>query len=478
MFHGFIGFIIGIALASFFHVGKIFLLSVAFLAAVIFVVSKIVSSEKRAWLMIVFFSLVGILLGSSRIYFSDLYHNSNLKNFSSQKIYAEGIIVDEPDVRETSQKLTVRIDRVFINGATTSPKEKILITAGLFPEYRYGDMISISTALKKPDKIESEDGRVFDYKNYLLVRGIWYTASFAKVNLISSDHGSLVKTGLFKLKKFFTESLERAIPFPESALMSGLLLGSKQSLGKNLLDQFSRTGVSHVVVLSGYNITIVAESIMAILGFLGAAASFWIGCAVIILFTLLSGGGASAWRAALLVLIALFTKHTGRIFSVEKAFALVVAIMLLWNPLLLVFDPSFQLSVLATIGIIFVSPVIEIYLWRIPEKFGLKEIISATISTQLVVLPFLIYSTGTLSLVALPVNILVLGTVPITMLLGFVTGVLGMFSFWLSVIPGILSYVLLWYQLSVVHIGATLPGGAFDLPAFSFWPGGTLKRPR
>jgi hypothetical protein len=92
------------------------------------------------------------LLGSSRIYFSDLYHNSNLKNFSSQKIYAEGIIVDEPDVRETSQKLTVRIDRVFINGATTSPKEKILITAGLFPEYRYGDMISISTALKKPDK--------------------------------------------------------------------------------------------------------------------------------------------------------------------------------------------------------------------------------------------------------------------------------------------------------------------------------------
>src|SRR6185369_5336884 len=103
------------------------------------------------------------------------------------------------------------------------------------------------------------------------------------------------------------------------------------------------------------------------------------------------------------------------------------------------------------------------------EKFGLREIISATISTQLVVLPCLIYSTGVLSLVALPENILILGTVPITMFLGFITGVAGVISFYLSFVPGILSYVFLWYQLTIVHVGATLPFGVVTLPAFSFW---------
>jgi competence protein ComEC len=168
------------------------------------------------------------------------------------------------------------------------------------------------------------------------------------------------------------------------------------------------------------------------------------------------------------VLTALFAKKVNREYHADRAFGLSVVAMLIWNPMYLVFDPSFQLSVLATVGIIFVSPYVEPYLARLPEKYGVREVVSATLATQIIVLPFLIYNTGILSLVALPVNILILGTVPLTMLLGFITGTVGLFSLYLSYIPALPSYALLWYQLEIVHIGATLPFGALALPAFSF----------
>jgi competence protein ComEC len=175
------------------------------------------------------------------------------------------------------------------------------------------------------------------------------------------------------------------------AQLSGLLLGAKQALGKDLLTEFSRAGVSHIVVLSGYNIAIVAETIMALLTYfsLPSLFTFIIGCISIILFTILSGGGASATRAMIMVLVALFAKKTNREYLVGRAFGFAVILMLSLNPGLLVFDPSFQLSILATIGIVFVSPIISPFISFINERFGLREIVSSTLATQIIVLPFL-----------------------------------------------------------------------------------------
>lgn len=168
-----------------------------------------------------------------------------------------------------------------------------------------------------------------------------------------------------------------------------------------------------------------------------------------------------------MVLVALFAKKFNRDYKASRVFGFTVVLMLAPNPLLLAFDPSFQLSVLATIGLIFVTPHITPYLSWVTERFGLQEIVSSTIATQITVLPYLIYNMGVLSLVSLPVNVLILGTIPLTMSLGFITGVLGLLSLYLSFIPAFFTYILLWYQLTVVHIGASIPFGALNLPAFS-----------
>lgn len=462
-----IGFIVGVAMGSFIPISFGFFIACIFLTILVYFYKYFVDENQKQLVVIATFILIGATLGMGRMLVSDLYKPSHLDKYVGEKISAEGVVADEPDVREHNTKLTVKLDKVHVATGEDGISEKILVTVPIHPEFRYGDRVSLSVSLKEPDLIESDDGRVFDYRGYLRVRGIWYTSRFTTIKLLSSGNGSAIKTVLFKIKHAFTNSINNALSEPESSLLGGLLLGEKQSLGKDLLEEFQKTGTSHIVVLSGYNIAIVAESIMNALKFLPKNISFGAGMFGIILFTILSGGGASAWRAAIMVLVALFAKKLNRDFKVSRALGFAIVLMLASNPTLLVFDPSFQLSVLATIGLVFVSPFVEPYLKNVSEKFGLREILSSTIATQITVLPFLIYNTGIVSLVSLPVNILILGTIPLTMFLGFVTGVFGLVSLYLSYIPALFAYCLLWYQLTIVHIGSIVPLGYIKLPTFS-----------
>ncbi len=458
------GFISGIALGSFFNIDLWVFMGLGAFGITIFIYKFFVEEKEERVLILASIFIFGALCGIGRMTVSDLYTNSKLTNFVGSKVIAEGIIVGEPDVREKNTKLTVEIQKVFPDTVTS---EKILVSVPIYPEFKYGEKVKLDLTLEEPKAIESEDGRVFDYKGYLRVRGIWYTSRFAKIELISSGNGNKIKSILFSIKKKFTNSIEMAIPEPESSLLGGLLLGNKQSLGKEILNEFQKTGTSHIVVLSGYNIAIVAESIIDFLKFLPKNVSFGFGAVGIILFTILSGAGASGTRAAIMVLVALFAKRSNRDYKASRVLGFTVILMLAPNPLLLVFDPSFQLSVLATIGLIFVSPLIEPYLKIVTEKFGLREILSTTLATQITVLPFLIYNTGIVSLVSLPVNVLILSTIPLTMFLGFTTGMFGLISLYLSFIPGVFTYALLWYQLTIVHLGSNLSFGAILLPAFS-----------
>ncbi len=467
------GFISGIALASFFHISGVYFYAFCVLVFICFGYRYFVEGEDRHRLAIVSVFLFFVLVGVLRVNISNLYSVSKLSEFENKKVEVVGVIVAEPDIREKNTKLTIRVDEILNDGSLPSSEprsatgEKILVSVPLYPEYSYGDRVKASVVLTKPKAIESEDGRVFDYGGYLKVRGIWYTSSYTSLEYISSGNGNPIKTLLFKTKNVFTDSINQVLPEPESSLLSGLLLGTKQSLGKEILSEFQRTGTSHVVVLSGYNIAIVAERIMNALKFLPKNISFGFGALGIILFTMLSGAGASAVRAAIMVLVALFAKRFNRDYKANRVLGFTIVLMLAPNPLLLVFDPSFQLSVLATIGLVFVSPILEPYFKNVTERFGLREILSTTIATQVTVLPFLIYNTGILSLVSIPVNVLILSTIPTTMFLGFITGIFGLVNFYLSITPAFFTYLLLWYQLKIVHIGSALSFGAVQLTAFS-----------
>jgi len=139
------------------------------------------------------------------------------------------------------------------------------------------------------------------------------------------------------------------------------------------------------------------------------------------------------------------------------------------NPLILLHDPSFQLSFLATLGLLLLSEKISARLTFVPEKFLLREVASATLATQIFVLPLLLYQTGNLSLVALPANLFILAAIPGAMLFGFLTGMAGFVSAGIASLFGFITYLFLAYILSAVNFFSHLPFAAVTVPEFPVW---------
>jgi len=274
---------------------------------------------------------------------------------------------------------------------------------------------------------------------------------------------------MFKIKNSFLKKIQKVIPEPQSSLLGGLLLGVKQSLGEKLQEDFRKVGLIHIVVLSGYNVTIIADFMMGLFMFLPRIFGLFLGAISIILFAIMVGGSTTIVRASIMALLVVLARATGRTSEVSRALFLAGFIMVLHNPQIVVFDPSFQLSFVATLGLIILSPKISEYFKFIPEKWYLRESAVATISTQIFVLPLLLFMMGELSIVAVFVNLLVLMFVPMTMFFGFLSG---LFSFIWSgfALPfSYITYFLLSYELKVVELFAGIPFASVKISYFPIW---------
>lgn len=137
------------------------------------------------------------------------------------------------------------------------------------------------------------------------------------------------------------------------------MLGVKESLGEGLEEDFVDTGLVHIVVLSGYNVTIIAEAIIRTLSFVSVMAGIYIGGIAIAVFAIMTGAGATIIRASIMAILALIARATGRRYEITRALFIAGFLMILENPYILLYDISFQLSFLATVGLIYLSPVFE-----------------------------------------------------------------------------------------------------------------------
>ncbi|MDP2650326.1 MAG: ComEC/Rec2 family competence protein, partial [bacterium] len=131
--------------------------------------------------------------------------------------------------------------------------------------------------------------------------------------------------------------------------------------------------------------------------------------------------------------------------------------------------PGFQLSVLATIGLIYVAPLVEECMPWVPKSFGLRAIVGATVGTQICVLPLLLYQTGSVSVVALPVNLLVLIVMPYAMFFSFLAGTLGGLVGAYAAIVAAPAYALLSWTLAVTKLFGSIPFASYAIGAFSLW---------
>ncbi|TSC78059.1 MAG: hypothetical protein G01um101424_193 [Parcubacteria group bacterium Gr01-1014_24] len=444
------GFALGVLLRSFVFVNLYLVLLVLLLTGALilyFSLLKNFSSLKYRWDIISTIFILAFCLGIFRFHVADKPALRTISMF--------GEIVDEPDIRENNQKLIIQ-----------TKETKILITTDAENNYRYGDEISFSGKLEKPKNFITDQGKEFDYVNYLRKDGVFYVMNYPSIEIVSRGNGNKIKSFLFSIKGKFLEKVNFAIRSPENLLMGGLILGEKAAFSEDLRKSFIDTGTIHIVALSGYNITIVAEWFMKLFAFLPKNLGIGMGMFAIFLFIIMTGASSTALRAGIMATLVLVARATGRNYDVARALLLAGIVMILLNPFVLVYDVSFQLSFIATVAIIFFAPKIEKYFWWVTIKFKLRDIISVTCAVYIFVLPFILYKMGNLSLVALPANVLILPFIPFTMLLGFLTSFLGIIWYVLAVPLGHISYLLLHYELGVVSFFANIPFASLSIPDF------------
>ncbi len=423
----------------------------------LFLFFSLISKDKWGILSSIF--ILTFCLGILRFQAVDVPASSIFESQVGQRVSFSGKIIDEPSVGENNQKITVQ---------TISGKNqiRILLSASLGKDYKYGDEIKFEGVLKKPENFFTDQGKKFDYLNYLRKDGIFYVMNYPKIKTISQGNGNFIKSMLFSVKEKFLEKINSAIQNPESLLLGGLILGEKSSFNQALRASFVNTGTIHIVALSGYNVTMVAQWFMKLFAFLPPNISIGAGIFSIFLFILMTGGSSTAIRAGIMATLALIARATGRNYDVARALMLAAVGMVTLNPFVLVYDVSFQLSFIATVAVIFLAPRIEKYFFWVPKHFGLRDIVSVTFAAYVFVFPFILYKMGNFSLVALPANVLILPFIPLTMILGFMTGFIGFISYVLVVPLGYISYLFLHYELGIINFFSNLPFAAFSFPDF------------
>lgn len=384
--------------------------------------------------------------------------NPALDEKLNSHIAFEGVVTKEPDVRKNTTQLYVK-----------SEGDPLLVMVDPDTEVSYGDKLHVEGVLQEPTSFETDLGRTFNYKGYLHARGVEYIVAFADIEKTGEGGKNPVVSSLLLFKHSFMERIEKVIPQPQVGLSEGLLLGVKRALGEDLETVFRKTGIMHIVVLSGYNIMLVIVFVMYVLSYLlPFKARIWFGLCAIILFALMVGLSATVVRASIMAALILIAKQIGRTYAVVRALMVTGVVMVLLNPYLLGFDVGFQLSFIATLGLILLSPLIERHVQFMPTTIGLRDFLTATLATQIFVTPILLYQIGEFSVVSVLVNMLVLPMVPIAMLLTFATGMVGFASTTVSLPFGYLAHLSLSYILLVAEFFAQLPFASFIVPAFPF----------
>jgi competence protein ComEC len=233
------------------------------------------------------------------------------------------------------------------------------------------------------------------------------------------------------------------------------------------------SGTSHLVAISGYNITVIIVALMALLMVFGRRNAFIITLLVTVGFVILTGASASVVRGAIVGLIALFGRVIDRRANQTNLLLLSATIILLLNPLMLLYDYGFLLSFTAFAGLVYISPLFDYlfkkdkFISKIPEF--ISNVLKETLSAQVMTLPLLLFAFGKFSLVAPLSNVLILPMIPLAMLLTLVVGLGGIISGSVGVFAGYLGWIFLWYPLKVIDFFGNLKISAVDFGKNAFW---------
>ena len=399
--------------------------------------------------------------------------------YNGRKVEIVGVIT-EVDIRQDKAKYKVNIEILTnfqfpISNFQSNSKSQIsndqlkikgilLISTDKYPQFHYGDRVRLYGELQEPGEFEG-----FDYGNYLSRYGVYSVMYYPKIEVLETGQGNLFWAGMVWMQTVFLDHINRLLPEPHASFEAGLLVGARKGIPDVLMEKFNITGLTHIIAISGYNITIIIAFVMWALSGLPRKMAFIVAVGAIVLFTLFVGASPAVVRASIMGILGLLALNYGRQSNIHLTILWTAFFMVLWNPKILWWDVGFQLSFAAVLGLIYVAPLFEKYGNKLPEAFGIREAILMTLSAQVMALPIIIFNFGRLSLISPISNLLVAFALPPAMLFGFIAVLLSFVSFPLALIPAYITWGILTYIIKVIELTAAIPYASVDIPGMKVW---------
>ncbi|MFA6511586.1 MAG: ComEC/Rec2 family competence protein [Patescibacteria group bacterium] len=381
-----------------------------------------------------------------------------------ERAEVQGVISRDVEQRVDAQRVT--LGRLQINGQEA--QGQIVLSLPVLPSVVVFDEIKITCTIRKPESIE-DNGRIFYYQWFLAGQNVHATCSrpyaFTKLGAVDD-----IRAPLFAVKQQFLGSIKRIFPEPEGSLLTGILLGRASAQETSIRTSFSQTGLSHIVAVSGWNITMVIVLVEA--GLLKVmkrrlALPLVLGC--VLLYVLLVGAEGSVIRAAIMGALVVVGRAFGRQGDTMNILLCAAFVMIVIRPYWLLFDVGFQLSVLATVGLVVASTPLAERIQFLPSVFELRDTVAASIVAILFTLPISLWTFGTFPLFALLANILTVPLLPLASLFGGVAALLGLIHPMLGSAVGSIAQGMLFFVTRVAEGFAHVPHALVLVPGFSAW---------
>ncbi len=396
-----VGFICGTGFFSFTAQSSVWLYCSGSLLGIFFFL--IFKKKQQIFLQIVILVFLGFCISGARYMLSyPVINKGHISFFNGQEKVFSGLVIADPKVAASGRQLIIRADEPY--------QGKILVKSAAYPEYMYGDRLEVRCMLQKPEN------REFAYDRYLARLDIYSICKRPFIKRLSSEQGNGVYSFLLEVKRKSYETAQLYLPEPTASLALPVVFGSGE-IDDDISDSFRRTGLTHIMAVSGFNVSLLAALFSIVLAYAGVSRRFifYISVLAIIAYVAIVGAPASAVRAGVMSIFLLLALTAGRLVSIPRLIVIVAVMTLMMNPRSLRDDVSWQLSFLALLGLVYILPYMQKWTTNIIRGRGkfIVEATLATIAAQLATAPIIVYNFGQFSIIAPLANVLVVWMIPV-----------------------------------------------------------------
>ncbi len=465
---GLLSFLIGVFLYDFLQ-SPLVLLCVFFTFPLSYLYTDTTIQRKTQKLL---FSILGFLCGALYLFFSlpniSEFHMVQLAQNSKDTVEISGYIHTFPKIKEDKIQFELEVgdEKILVQKFIKYQKSSEIAPETL----QYGDFLHLSGKLELPENTQQSiysEVPEFQYDRFLakddifvlmknpIITKISYSEALENENFEERWVRDFWKY-VFSIRTEFEENITQKLAYPENEYALGITLGDESGIPQKIIEDFNATGLRHLLALSGMNITIIILFLSVLFFFLPKVLRILLISFFIFVFVMLTGASSSVVRAAVMGVVGIIALQSGRKLEPLNVLLLALFLITLYNPFLLYSDISLQFSVLAVLGLMYIEPLL--YSGRVSsrkKKSELLQILSATLSAQIAVLPLMIVFFEQVSLVAPITNLLVIPISTLAMILVFATAL--PFIGWI-VMPFV--YFLLHGTLFISEVFAEIPNAS------------------